>query len=75
MVVGADLDISYIFLFFGVWFAITGIYYRLPIPIEPMKAIAVIVIACNPDQKMEASRSIPLNFSIFFFLRRESRLL
>jgi hypothetical protein len=45
MAVVADLDISYIFLFFGVWFAITGLYYRLPIPIEPMKAVAVIVIA------------------------------
>ncbi len=41
----SDLDISYIFLFFGIWFAITGLYYRLPIPIEPMKAVAVIVIA------------------------------
>ena len=45
MAVVSDLDISYIFLFFGIWFAITGLYYRLPIPIEPMKAIAVIVIA------------------------------
>jgi MFS superfamily sulfate permease-like transporter len=45
MAVVSDLDISYIFLFFGVWFAITGLYYRLPIPIEPMKAVAVVVIA------------------------------
>jgi Molybdate transporter of MFS superfamily len=45
MAVVADLDISYIFLFFGIWFVITGLYYRLPIPIEPMKAVAVIVIA------------------------------
>ncbi len=45
MAVVSDLDISYIFLFFGIWFAITGLYYRLPIPVEPMKAVAVIVIA------------------------------
>jgi hypothetical protein len=45
MAVVSDLDISYIFLFFGVWFVITGLYYRLPIPIEPMKAVAVVVIA------------------------------
>ncbi|MDD1715106.1 MAG: putative sulfate/molybdate transporter, partial [Methanoregulaceae archaeon] len=45
MAVASDLDISYIFLFFGIWFVITGLYYRLPIPIEPMKAVAVIVIA------------------------------
>jgi hypothetical protein len=45
MALVSDLDISYIFLFFGIWFAISGAYYRLPIPVEPMKAIAVIVIA------------------------------
>jgi hypothetical protein len=45
MAVVSNLDISYIFLFFGIWFAISGIYYHLPIPIEPMKAVAVIVIA------------------------------
>jgi hypothetical protein len=32
-------------LFIGVWFIISGLYYGLPIPIEPMKAIGVIVIA------------------------------
>jgi hypothetical protein len=45
MAVVSNLDISYIFLFFGIWFAVTGLYYRLPIPVEPMKAVAVIVIA------------------------------
>lgn len=45
MAVVSDLDISYVFLFFGIWFAVTGLYYRLPIPVEPMKAVAVIVIA------------------------------
>jgi hypothetical protein len=45
MAVVANLDISYIFLFFGIWFALSGLYYRLPIPVEPMKAVAVIVIA------------------------------
>ncbi len=41
----ADVNIRYALLFFGIWFIITGLYYRLPIPLEPMKAIAVIVIA------------------------------
>jgi MFS superfamily sulfate permease-like transporter len=45
MAVISDLDISYIFLFFGIWFAISGMYYRLPIPVEPMKAVAVTIIA------------------------------
>lgn len=41
----SDVNIRYVMLFFGIWFIITGVYYRLPIPLEPMKAIAVIVIA------------------------------
>ncbi|MDD1715458.1 MAG: putative sulfate/molybdate transporter, partial [Methanolinea sp.] len=43
----AGLNIGYIFLFFGLWFIITGFLYKLPIPIEPMKAIAVIALAEN----------------------------
>ena len=39
------MNIGIILLFFGIWFIATGWYYGLPIPIEPMKAIAVIAIA------------------------------
>ena len=41
----SDVNVRYVLLFFGIWFILTGLYYRLPIPLEPMKAIAVIVIA------------------------------
>lgn len=41
----SDVNIRYALLFFGIWFIVTGLYYRLPIPLEPMKAVAVIVIA------------------------------
>ncbi len=41
----SDVNPRYILLFFGIWFIVTGLYYRLPIPIEPMKAVAVIVIS------------------------------
>jgi hypothetical protein len=41
----SDVNIRYALLFFGIWFVLTGLYYRLPIPLEPMKAVAVIVIA------------------------------
>jgi hypothetical protein len=41
----SDVNARYVLLFFGIWFILTGFYYRLPIPLEPMKAIAVIVIA------------------------------
>jgi hypothetical protein len=41
----SDVNARYVLLFFGIWFILTGLYYRLPIPLEPMKAVAVIVIA------------------------------
>jgi hypothetical protein len=43
----SDVNPRYILLFFGIWFILTGLYYRLPIPLEPMKAIAVIVISAG----------------------------
>jgi hypothetical protein len=41
----SDVNARYVLLFFGIWFILTGMYYKLPIPLEPMKAVAVIVIA------------------------------
>jgi len=41
----SDVNTRYVLLFFGLWFILTGLYYRLPIPLAPMKAVAVIVIA------------------------------
>ena len=32
-------------LFFGLWYVAAGLVYRLPIPIEPMKTVAVVAIA------------------------------
>ncbi len=41
----SGMDAGYIVLFFGIWFIIVGLYYGLPIPVEPMKVIAVVAIA------------------------------
>lgn len=40
-----DINLSVILLFFGLSYICTGIYYELPIPVEPMKAIGVVAIA------------------------------
>lgn len=44
-IVCPDVNISHFFLFLAAWFIIAGLYYRLPIPIEPMKAIGAVAIA------------------------------
>jgi len=41
----SDLNLGHILLFFSAWYIITGVYYKLPMPVEPMKVIGAIVIA------------------------------
>ncbi len=41
----SDISLGTVFLFFTVWFVIAGLFYRLPVPIEPMKAVGAVVIA------------------------------
>ncbi len=55
-----DIPLAPVFLFFGIWFIISGWYYRLPIPIEPMKAIGVVVIAERVGARVVAASGILL---------------
>jgi MFS superfamily sulfate permease-like transporter len=62
-----NLNLGIILLFFGIWFIVTGIYYRLPIPIEPMKVIAVVAISSVLAGPELAAAGILLGL-LFFFL-------
>lgn len=63
----SDVNARYVLLFFGIWFIITGLIYRLPIPLEPMKAVAVIVIAGSIGSREIAAAGIILGI-IFLVL-------
>ncbi len=71
LVVGISLvsgmNAGYILLFFGAWFILTGLYYRLPVPIEPMKAIAVAAIATGLSTGQVLAAGLFLGF-LFLFL-------
>jgi MFS superfamily sulfate permease-like transporter len=62
-----NLNLGIILLFFGIWFIFTGLYYRLPIPIEPMKVIAVVAISSVLAGPELAAAGILLGL-LFFFL-------
>jgi MFS superfamily sulfate permease-like transporter len=62
----SDMNISNILFFFALWFIISGYYYRLPVPIEPMKAIGAVVIAGSLTQDIIAASGIIVG--IFFLL-------
>lgn len=61
----AGLSLGYILLFFGIWFIFTGFYYRLPVPIEPMKVIAVVAIAENMSAGQIAAAGLILGILFF----------
>lgn len=39
-----EMDLSVMLLFFGLAYIATGFVYRLPIPVEPMKAVGILAI-------------------------------
>lgn len=45
MALVCDIQLGPVLLCFSAWYIITGVYYRMPVPVEPMKAIGAIVIA------------------------------
>lgn len=47
MVLASNLDVAGVFVMFGLMQILTGIVYGLPMPIQPLKAMAVLVITQN----------------------------
>jgi len=45
MILINKLSPSTVFLSFGLFYLITGYYYRLPVPVQPLKAVGAIAIA------------------------------
>ncbi|MFW6144833.1 MAG: putative sulfate/molybdate transporter [Candidatus Natronoplasma sp.] len=62
----SELNLGYILLFFSIWYIITGLYYKKPVPVEPMKAIGAIVIGGEFTQEQIAASGIILG--IFFLV-------
>ncbi|MBI5550315.1 MAG: sulfate permease [Desulfobacterales bacterium] len=53
MILINKLSPTTVFLSFGLFYLITGFYYRLPIPVQPLKAVGAIAIAF-PNQITES---------------------
>ncbi len=45
VVVVTEINLSVILLFFGLSYIFTGLYYKLPMPVEPMKVIGAVAIS------------------------------
>jgi MFS superfamily sulfate permease-like transporter len=64
MALVSDIRLGPVLLCFSAWYIITGIYYRMPVPVEPMKAIGAIVIAERLSSGAIAASGIVLG--VFF---------
>jgi Molybdate transporter of MFS superfamily len=45
MILAAGLDGGSVLILFGAMQILTGLFYRLPMPVQPLKAVAILVIA------------------------------
>ncbi len=46
MILVTGLSVTPVLLMIGIFYIISGLYYRLPIPVQPLKLVAAIAIAC-----------------------------
>lgn len=53
MILINHLSPTTVFLAFGLFYLLTGLYYRLPVPVQPLKAVGAIAIA-YPDRITES---------------------
>ena len=49
MILVARLDCASVLIVFGLMQVLTGLYYRMPMPVQPLKAVAALVIAQKAD--------------------------
>ncbi len=49
MILVARLDCASVLIVFGLMQVLTGFYYRMPMPVQPLKAVAALVIAQQAD--------------------------
>ena len=66
MALVSDIRLGPVLLCFSAWYIITGVYYRMPVPIEPMKAVGAIVIAERLSSGAIAASGIILG--VFFLV-------
>lgn len=76
MTISADLDIGTILIFAGIMNILTGLIFKQPIPIQPMKALAIVVISENMVRDELAAAGILMGIALVvlsFFIDKIDR--
>ena len=53
MIAAAKLDAASVLVMFGAMQVLTGLYYRLPMPVQPLKAVAILVMTAAAAKKAD----------------------
>ncbi|MBS3812808.1 putative sulfate/molybdate transporter [Candidatus Bipolaricaulota bacterium] len=61
-----EASLAHLLLFFAIFQIATGLFYRLPVPVEPMKALAALVIAGTLSYKQAVAAGIVLGAMLLF---------
>ncbi|NLV27424.1 MAG: sulfate transporter [Methanomicrobiales archaeon] len=56
--VASGMHLSLMLFWAAAWYVITGLYYRIPIPVEPLKAVGAIAIAESVTPSLIAASGI-----------------
>lgn len=56
--IASGMHLSLMILWAGIWYIISGLYYKIPIPVEPLKAVGAIAIAGQVTPQMIAASGI-----------------
>lgn len=60
------LNATAVFLMVGIFYICTGFYYRLPIPVQPLKVIAAVAIASRADAATIAASGYLMGIVLLF---------
>lgn len=66
MIVINGLNATAVFLLVGLFYIGTGLYYKLPIPVQPLKAVAAIAIASGMDAGTIAASGYIMGIILLF---------
>jgi len=56
--VASGMNLSLMLLWAAIWYVISGVYYKIPVPIEPFKAVGAIAIAEHISSQIIAASGI-----------------
>ncbi len=62
------LSFSSVFIMVGIFYVVTGLYYKLPIPVQPLKVVSAIAIACPDKITLSVMSATALIFGVILLL-------